>query len=172
MKTCRRCQQSKSLNEMKKSSKKPDGRDSICKECYRKEHRKYDRTPHGRCRTAWYRINERAGNKRGDCPTYANVEVKMTKEEFFIWARPRYEEWEKLHPNVTPSINRIDPKGHYEISNIEMISWNENASGPKQGHLTTETALVDFVIHKCSEHLLNPEKVIKLLLNQIKTPLA
>jgi hypothetical protein len=93
----------------------------------RQKHREHSRknrnTPKGRASHTWYAMLSRAGKKKG----YEHVEVKMTKEQFLEWAVPKYEKWFKEHPNVVPSINRLDSKGHYEINNIEMISMRENS---------------------------------------------
>jgi len=171
LKICRQCQCQKQLDEMKKSKNKLDGRDNICNTCHNENNSKYRLKhrliPKSIAKKAWYRINERALNARGDLPSYAKVEVRMTEDEFLSWAIPRYQQWMSLHPGITPSINRIDPNGHYEISNINMVSWYENAGGPKKppGPIT-ESRLVDFIIHKCAKNLLDPKRIAKLLLEK------
>ena len=91
----------------------------------------------------------------------------MTKEQFLAWAIPKYNSWLQEHPDVVPSVNRIDNKGHYEIGNIEVISWGQNAT---KLHLhdksKEESRLVSLVRAKCSRYLLDINNVIKLLLEK------
>lgn len=97
---------------------------------YAKKNRK---TAKGRAQHTWSNIKSRAG-KRQD---YINVEVRMTKEEWLAWAVPQYEKWFKERPGVTPSINRIDGKGHYEIGNLELVSSYDNGCmGLRNAHLS------------------------------------
>lgn len=75
---------------------------------------------------AWNRLTSRAGNKYNHGRTYNNVEVRMTRKEFVVWATPAYAEWFEKYPDLHPSIDRIDPDGHYELSNIQIIPLEEN----------------------------------------------
>jgi len=84
----------------------------------------YRSTPHGKAVCTWTQINERAENKNGKCPTYANVKVLMTREEWLEWAVPEYEKAMKKWPNERISVNRLDQ--HYEIGKLEIIPHREN----------------------------------------------
>lgn len=90
------------------------------------------RTPHYRARSAYWGMLARCGNPNGKNPTYANVELRMTLEEWMTWAVPRYEEFNLLHSDVSPAVSRYGDMGHYEIGNMEIISQAENASRQKR----------------------------------------
>jgi len=77
-------------------------------------------------KNAWHMLNARAGAKYNFSKCYINVEVRMTREEFLEWAIPEYELWLAEHPNQTPSIDRADPNGHYEIGNLQILEVQEN----------------------------------------------
>lgn len=68
----------------------------------------------------------RCGNPDGLNPTYADVELRMTLEEWLEWSIPRYEEFIRSNPNISPSVSRFEDQGHYEINNLEIISRDAN----------------------------------------------
>ena len=74
---------------------------------------------------AWNRLTSRAGGKYG-FKGYEHVEVRMTRAEFVAWALPEYALWFRSRPDETPSIDRIDNDGHYELANIRLVSLAEN----------------------------------------------
>jgi hypothetical protein len=84
------------------------------------------RTPLYRARRAYRDMIVRCGNASGKNPTYANVELRMTMEEWLAWSVPQYECFLKKHPNESPSVSRFGDKGHYEISNLEIITLLAN----------------------------------------------
>lgn len=88
--------------------------------------KKYRSTPHGAAACAWNRLTSRAGAKYGHRKCYARIEVRMTRADFMMWAISAYEVWFREHPGITPSVDRIDPDGHYEIGNLRLIPLNDN----------------------------------------------
>lgn len=90
--------------------------------------RRYVLTPKGAAVCAWQRIKIRAGarSRPEQNKSYRLVELRMTQEQFFAWAIPKYETWFRERPGVTPSIDRIESTGHYEISNIRLAPLQEN----------------------------------------------
>lgn len=98
---------------------------------YKETHQKYLETPKGIAVTMWYSLNRRAGNKFNRRPTYTNVEVRMSKEEFYDWVIPELERWIKdgkpLHGQYGASLDRKDNSGHYEITNLQIISKADNS---------------------------------------------
>jgi len=53
----------------------------------------------------------------------------MKRDEFITWALEKYQEWLQNHDiSEIPTIDRIDPSGHYEIANIRILSRKENSS--------------------------------------------
>lgn len=77
--------------------------------------------------TAWTSLNYRAGNRSRQHPTYASVEVRMAKDEFYAWYQEELTTFNEKFPGETPSVDRIDPNGHYEMGNIRLIPWRENS---------------------------------------------
>jgi len=59
-------------------------------------------------------------------PAYVNVDVKMSKLDFINWANLTVRNFCYLNPGITPSIDRIDPDGHYELRNIRILGVVEN----------------------------------------------
>lgn len=174
MKTCRKCQVEKHIHLFRKDKYKKDGFDTICNDCYnsgrrasgcnRKQSLQYRNTPKGRAIRCWNKIQSRANNKDGRNPSYSDIQLKMTKEEFLSWAIPQYEEWAKHHPEETPSINRIDPYGHYELSNIQIISLKDNIIYPKRKHSAhiiqlKKKKIIDFVLDKCRKYGIEPKSI-------------
>lgn len=102
---------------------KNKGRSYRCKECHRKLLRARRQTISGRITTMWNNMNGRVKRSR----QYKGIEVRMTRRTFEAWARPILTVWVKENPHRRPSIDRIDPRGHYEIGNIQIISTVENA---------------------------------------------
>ena len=50
----------------------------------------------------------------------------MGRADFIAWAVPAYKEWFRDYPGVTPSVDRINPDGHYEIGNLRLIPVGQN----------------------------------------------
>lgn len=144
-----------------------------CQSCYseldRERCKAYRTSPNGLAKRAWYRINLRAENKDGKDKCYTNVKVKMTKDEFLQWAIPRYKEWVSTHPHQVPSINRIDPKGHYEINNIEIIGWLENSAKGNTIKPFNEQKFLRYILKKCRIHNLDTQTVIAFLTSNCQT---
>lgn len=92
----------------------------------REYNQRYRSTPHGAAMCAWNRLTSRAGAKYNHRRCYANIEVRVTLQEFLAWAVPEYEAWFRERPGVTPSVDRIDSDGHYEVGNLRIIGANEN----------------------------------------------
>ena len=81
----------------------------------------YRATPNGRAVIMWNEIRARVGKK-----SYEGIELRTTREEWMEWAIPQIEAFIEEHPDQTPSVDRRDPDGHYEISNLRIISWRAN----------------------------------------------
>jgi len=64
----------------------------------------------------WRRMHYRCNND----PAYKNIEVRMTKLPFILWATRAVENFQFFYPDAKPSIDRIDYDGHYEIGNIRI----------------------------------------------------
>lgn len=58
---------------------------------------------------------------------YRDIEVKVDRDAFCEWAIPRIVQFNREHPDESPSVDRIDPDGHYEFTNMRIITWKDNA---------------------------------------------
>lgn len=83
-------------------------------------------TPKGKAITKWNAICDRAENRRGDLPTYQNVKLLITREEFMSWAIPQLEKWQKEHGSLSDAtLDRITD-GNYQLGNLQLITKGEN----------------------------------------------
>lgn len=93
--------------------------------------------------THWRSINQRTIN--GFAPNHDHapnlyfldkgVRVEMTYAEFKEWCRPQANVIEQMYRDaeedgnqkLRPSVDRLDPDGHYSIDNIRIITWQDNS---------------------------------------------
>jgi predicted nucleic acid-binding Zn-ribbon protein len=55
------------------------------------------------------------------------IELRMTKDEFYQWCDLNSQAIQDLYANgKTPSIDRINSNGHYEITNLQILDDREN----------------------------------------------
>ena len=79
-----------------------------------------------------------------------NIKLLITKEDFYTWCDLNKEIIMDFYKNKeTPSIDRIDNDGNYELKNIRVISKSENTK------LMLQDSLVD-VIRRLSESKFKP----------------
>lgn len=90
------------------------------------------RTPEYRAYAAYYGMLARCGNADGKNPSYSDVELRMTLDQWLDWSVPRYAEFIRENPDISPSVSRFGDAGHYEIGNLEIISFAENRSRQKR----------------------------------------
>jgi hypothetical protein len=91
----------------------------LCKVCYRK----YEATPDRRAKRTWNTLHARIRLQ----PSYKGIGVRMTRDDFLEWAVPAYTRWMAANPDKTPSLDRIDPAGHYAVDNLRVIERGENS---------------------------------------------
>ena len=129
MKTCYKCKQEKPLTEFRqyKSGKNKGYYQSYCKGCenvWEKEHKEL---------YPWYKtrqsIMSRLKAKNGkNYEKYKHTKDFLSiKDLKFLWFR------DKAYLLKRPSIDRINSKGNYELSNCHYIELSENSrQGGKQ----------------------------------------
>lgn len=122
MRTCSRCKTAKPRGEYYRDRRKLDGCQAICKACTAEERVAYRGTPYGQAARAWLSILHRLRSR----DTYQGRELRMTREEFMAWAVPIYASWDASRGR--PTVDRIDNDGHYELSNLQIISMSENSA--------------------------------------------
>lgn len=124
MKVCTACGDEKPLDEFRKWH-------AQCRQCERERSKEYGRVntkrrseqnaewrERNKARTAWHSINTRCGNRYGTHPGYEKVENRLSWAEFEKWYNTNYFNG--------CSVDRINPNGHYELSNIQMVTLEEN----------------------------------------------
>lgn len=121
----------------------------------------YNRTYKGKIGAMWASMNAR----QGVAPYYTNVKVLMTRYEFneFIEKsnfKELYYQWVNsgFVRKLTPSIDRLDNKGNYDLGNIQIITTSENSKKAakynsdkthcKKGHPFVEGNLDVYVFKK------------------------
>jgi hypothetical protein len=98
--------------------------------------REYKRSLSGKAARMWNDLNKRASKYI----SYTEIEIRMTRQQFFefVLNDPNYhqyhQEWklDGYSVRASPSVDRIDPYGHYEISNIQIVPMHINAKRPKR----------------------------------------
>ena len=98
--------------------------------------RLYSMTLLGFITNAWAHLNSRTIN--GSHPDYNNrfakyyldkgIRLETTREEFAAWCTEQWPHIQQIRANgEVASIDRIDAKKHYSISNMRIISLRENS---------------------------------------------
>lgn len=130
--TCRKCGKWKRASSFLVRIDCKGGLYPYCRTCENTRHLLAGRTPTGRAMQAWHNILIRAGNRK----SYLHVEVRTTRDEFLRWAIPAFEEWMSFNPTGIPSVDRIDAAKHYEISNLRVLSLEDNARTRRNAYNT------------------------------------
>lgn len=162
-KQCTACKLIKSLKNFYNQKRGKYGKHSSCKECYNEKIKPYQkkywtsdkrkqkrqqkiRTFDGVIQVRW----ESIANGRKSLG-YENIKTLLTKEEFLSTVgdefKQLYQNWKEsnFQYRLTPSIDRIDPRKHYEIGNIRWITQGENASlGARSKRLTRQKAIAKY----------------------------
>ena len=75
----------------------------------------------------WSNIIQRVENKNGRAPAYANIKLKLTKDQFLGWVIPELEKWCKTNKIEDVSLDRINTTKHYELGNLQLVTKGENS---------------------------------------------
>lgn len=119
MQQCPHCRKSLQEDGFFKNRHRKNGLSILCKDCFKT----YEASPDRRAKRTWNTLHARVRLQA----SYTGVEVRMTRDQFLAWAIPVYTNWQAKNPGLTPSIDRIDPKKHYELGNLRVIERGENA---------------------------------------------
>jgi hypothetical protein len=134
-KVCKLCGVAKPLAAFFRNCKAPDGRLTRCADCIKAQKKdQYHTDPRKRALAIWHALLQRIRNANGKNPTYADTELRMTKDEFLAWAVPEYTRWLTEHPDKRPSVDRVRSDGHYELGNLRLLEWGENARQSRKNH--------------------------------------
>lgn len=99
---------------------------SKCRPCDSKKQKLYGNTVPGKITRTWSSIARRVGNKTGRDPTYSNIKLLMTREEFVEWATGTLKDWVQHSELKYATIDRVEESGHYEINNIQWLTHQDN----------------------------------------------
>lgn len=119
MLNCPGCSTTLAVDNFYRNAGRKTNTSVLCKECFKS----YEATPHRRAKRTWQNIVSRLKRQH----SYRHVELRMTRTDFIEWAVPQFYKWIADGHSTTPSIDRIDPKGHYELGNIRLTTRAENS---------------------------------------------
>lgn len=121
MKRCIRCDSEKEDEFFSSSKTQYDGLTSMCKECDSKRKRDKSKTSLGLI-AGIYRGQKQRQEVRYSVETLA-IFILTNKLFYKMMDEWKSSDYDKM---LTPSIDRIDPNGIYEISNIHLVTWGVN----------------------------------------------
>ena len=127
MKKCRKCGETKLEKEYHKDSHTKSGISFICKTCNRKKVLEYKRTKKGLIYTIYSTQKATSKKRKYSPPNY-------TKQQLYKWMITQdvfhtlFEEWVKsgYKKQLIPSCDRISDYDVYKLSNIQIMTWEEN----------------------------------------------
>lgn len=126
MKNCKRCEALKDLSEFSRAASNKDGRNSTCKPCVVDRNREYWRTPKGRISYIFNGQKRSSADRGHPPPTY-------TQQELTVWALQQgldnlVLKWaqEGYLKDLAPSVDRLDDNQGYTLTNIRLVTWQEN----------------------------------------------
>lgn len=122
-KTCRRCARTRPLTDFHRHGPSKDGHNPACRFCISKAEKYRRQLPGGKARATWDNIKKRLQRQS----EYVGVELRFTRAAFLTWMIPALQRWTADHPGQRPSIDRIDPAGHYEPGNVRILELGENS---------------------------------------------
>jgi hypothetical protein len=120
----KRCKRCGSLGPFYKNGV---GLRSLCCGCHKSNMKIRRQSPRSKALVMWSNIKARAQNKDGKNPSYSDVIVLMSKDEFVAWATAAIAKWSKRNPTDTVSVDRKRSRGHYELNNLRIISHGDNS---------------------------------------------
>lgn len=120
---CRSCHTLKKINLFRNSKNGKEGKSSTCRECATHDFRRYkEENPWIK---SYYKIRVRCEYKKDRCYEYyggRGIKALLTKDEIRkIWFR------DKAYKMITPTIDRLNPDGHYEFSNCRFLEHALNS---------------------------------------------
>lgn len=119
MPICPHCSENKDSSQFYRNRDRKNNCSILCKPCFRA----YEGAPDRRVKRTWNTLHARVRLQS----SYDGIEVRMTRDAFLAWAIPEYTLWMAKNPGATPSLDRIDPKKHYELGNLRLLTRGENA---------------------------------------------
>lgn len=100
-----------------------NGNNPVCNKCVRE----FWATDEKRAKQDFRNMKGRSGNRDGRHPTYADVECRIAEDDFQRWEHKELLIFRCRYPGKTPSVDRINSRGHYEIGNIQLLPKGMNS---------------------------------------------
>ena len=126
MKKCTTCNQEKELSDFHKDKYSISGFSFRCKKCELIRSKIYKRTEDGLISVIYSNQKSNAKKRGRLIPNY-------TKEDLKKWLynngfKILYDTWEKANYDIklVPSCDRLNDYEDYSLSNIRLVTWNEN----------------------------------------------
>lgn len=131
-KKCRKCKETKGLENFNVNSIYADGYDNVCVLCSREYQRNRARSKEGLIKKLF---NTQKSNSKIRGMVFNDYSFK----EFRSWCLNKsdfnriYQDWADSGylKNLKPSIDRIEETKPYAINNIRVVTWVENLSSPR-----------------------------------------
>ena len=129
MKKCTACETEKSLNEFPNRALSPDGKAYRCRLCVKKFNLEFRRSVTGLVRSIYLHQKENSVKRGHPIPEYSYDELYtwiLVQENFTTL----YAEWKDAGYNtkLVPSVDRLDDYEGYNLTNIRVVTWDENRS--------------------------------------------
>ena len=143
MKICRVCNTEKTLNSFTKDKYYKDGYRTICKQCSSEKSKKRKRSKKGLLCTIYSRQIQSSKHRKHPKPKYTKETLLSLYLNDPTYTK-LYDSWVSAgYPkNLTPSIDRIDSNKPYTLSNIQLVTWEQNDKSMKEewktGKVTTK----------------------------------
>ena len=121
-KVCTVCRVERDFSEFGTNNRMKDEKHYVCKECISKRSHDYykNRTPKQNANKIYSGIKKRCENEKYHelRPKYKNVKNLLDKDEFIRWYVENYFDG--------CEVDRVKDDGHYEMSNIQLLSKEEH----------------------------------------------
>ena len=166
MKTCTQCKITKELTEFSPHPLGRDGRQSVCKQCFKVRAYNYRKTINGLITTIYGNQKNNSKDRGHNLPDY-------TRDELYEWVMSQgnfqavYDSWvaSDFEKDLIPSIDRKDDYQPYTISNLlKVCTWGDNRKRSYEDALNgvnnkNNRAVVQFTLkgelvaryHSCAE---------------------
>lgn len=133
-----------------------NGFSTICKPCiHLHEKTRYERDktiPENIAKRTWFNMLRRCRNRGGKSPAYSRVECRIIKSVFIEWYVLEHSKWIANNIDCYPSLDRINPHGHYEIGNIRIRDRWENAKDTRNNRTDNSPFGMSWC-SKCNKYL-------------------
>lgn len=149
MKQCVRCSQVKTKQDFHKAntSRTLDGLAGWCKQCTLQYNNEKNLTYKGRIQKILSNMTQRAKSK-GYTPS-------ITLEQFITWIESQgyasmYEAWKDSNyvQRLVPTVDRVVALGSYEISNMQLLTYEQNVSKSYSEVKSNHTSITQFSLQE------------------------